>query len=230
MNFHGKVFHIPPHGVLVGSANATESGLGLLENSNSETCTIVEEDSSNVNFVNKLFQNSYKMNDDLFDTMKDCFENARNLNEFIEWPESIIDDFKLQLTAFEKLFISDCFSSDGKELLFGSNNLSLEASADLSLLGLSVNYLNHDSIAMQFKKTKIYSLLINLLKEQGGEIYFGTLTLAMHEWLIEDPAPYRREVKALVKNLYSWISQLGEDSIGLSVDRPNYSERIKIRL
>jgi len=227
LNFHGKVFHLPPHGILVGSANATESGLGLLSNSNSEACTIVEENTFNINFIAELFHHAYEMNDELFARMLSIVIQAKEGKNFIEWPDSITNDLSTSATSSEKLLLSEFFKTNGAELLSGSSILSSDAKLDLSLLGLSQHQLGKDLIALQFKKTKIYFLLIQLLKDSGGEIYFGTLTLAVHEWLIEDPAPHRHEVKVLVKNLYVWISNLGKDYLDLIVDRPNHSERIR---
>jgi len=228
LNFHGKVFHFPPHGILVGSANATESGLGLLSNSNSEACTIVEENISNINFVNELFHHAYEMNDELFIRMQSIVNQARGGNAFIEWPDSITNALSTSVTGSEKLLLSECFKTNGEELLSCSSVLSLDSKLDLSLLGLSEHHLSKVSISLQFKKTKIYFLLVSLLEKCGGELYFGTLTSAMHDWLIEDPAPYRREVKVLTKNLYSWISALDKNITLLSVDRPNHSERISL--
>ncbi len=220
---------MPPHGILVGSANATESGFGLLSNSNSEVCTIVEEKDSNLSFVNNLFLQAIEMNDDLFNQVKVVYDQSQKKDhEAFEWPDSIFKNFQNQSDLSSELFLSECFQSDGKELLSGGGLLSDAARSDLSLLGLSEKNFSNESIAIQFKKSKIYSLLIELLEKRGGEVYFGALSSALHHWLIEDPAPYRREVKVLVKNIYGWVSNLSADSTGLFVDRPNHSERIRL--
>jgi hypothetical protein len=231
LNFHGKVFHLPPHGILVGSANATESGLGLSSNSNSEVCTIVEDEDSNRSFINNLFLQSVEMSDDLFEQIKVFYDQLqkKDLEDF-EWPESIVKNFQIQSDRFTGLFLSECFQSDGKELLSGGGMFSDAARSDLSLLGLSKNNISNESIAIQFKKSKIYSLLFELVERRGGEVYFGALSVALQHWLIEDPALYRKEVKVLVSNIYSWVANLNADSIGLCVDRPNYSERIRLTL
>jgi hypothetical protein len=228
LNFHGKVFHLPPHGILVGSANATESGFGLLSNSNSEACTIVSESGSNIEFVNNLFGSAFEMNDELFAKMQDVFNQSTSDSIFHDWPVQILQQLLFVKEQTSKVFLSECFITSGQELLSFPAVFSIDAQSDLSLLGLSGHLLNVDAIARQFKKTKIFSLLERLLQMRGGEIYFGTLTSALHDWLIEDPAPHRREVKNLVKNLYTWIEGLGEDATGLTVDRPNHSERIRL--
>lgn len=227
LKFHGKVFHLPSQGILVGSANATESGFGLLSNSNSEACTVVAENDSNMEFVNRLFENSIEMNDVLFKKMQFILEHALVDKNSLEWPNEILEELSVRNELNCKLFLSECFKTNGDELLAFSSQLSKDAESDLSLLGLSGRYSNLDSVAKQFTRTKIFSLLVNLLEERNGEVYFGTLTSALHDWLVEDPVPHRREIKVLVKNLYYWIARLGIEATGLAVDRPNHSERIR---
>jgi hypothetical protein len=227
LKFHGKVFHLPSRGILVGSANATESGFGLLSNSNSEACTIVAENESNIDFVNHLFEDSIQINDDLFEKMRSIFNQAVIDKNSIEWPNEILEEISGFNSPDNKLFISECFKTNGDELLTSPPYLSEDAKSDLSLLGLVGRNHSLDSVGKNFTKTKVFLLLVDLLDEKGGEIYFGSLTSAFHDWLVEDPAPHRREVKVLVKNLYCWIASLGSDVTGLVVDRPNHSERIR---
>ena len=227
LKFHGKIFHLPSHGIIVGSANATESGFGLLSNSNSEACTIVAENDSNIEFVNHLFENSIEMNDELFCNLKTIFDQAVIDKNSLDWPDEVLKELLVSNELSDKLFISECFKSDGEELLAFPSQLSQDARSDLSLLGLSDRNSSVESISKQFTKTKIFTLLLGLLEERGGEVYFGTLSAALHDWLVEDPAPHRREVKVLVKNLYCWIANLSPVTTGLAVDRPNHSERIR---
>lgn len=227
LKFHGKVFHLPSQGILVGSANATESGFGLLPNSNSEACTIVSENNANVEFVDHLFENSIEMNDEIFNKLKIIFDQAVIDKNSVDWPADVLEELSVSNELVKQLFISECFKTDGEELLAFPSQLSQDARSDLSLLGLSDRHASIDSVAKQFTKTKIFTLLLGLLKERGGEVYFGTLSAALHDWLVEDPAPHRREVKVLVKNLYCWISNLSSLATGLAVDRPNHSERIR---
>jgi len=227
LNFHGKVFHLPSQGILVGSANATESGFGLLSNSNSEACTIVAENDSNIEFVNHLFDNSIEMNEHLFEKMQAIFDQALIDKNSLDWPKDILGELSKSNDLGKKLFISECFKTNGEELLAFPSHLSQDAKSDLSLLGIVDRHPSLESIGKQFTTTKIFSLLEDLLDDKGGEIYFGALTSALHDWLVEDPAPHRREVKVLVKNLYCWIASLGSDVTGLAVDRPNHSERIR---
>jgi hypothetical protein len=61
---------------------------------------------------------------------------------------------------------------------------------------------------------------------EDGQLYFGAIAAKLHEALIDDPRPYRRDVKTLLVNLLSWIKLYPE--CGLQVDRPGYSERVRL--
>lgn len=226
-NFHGKVYVFPPAGILVGSANATGSGLGLLSNSNSEVCTVVEESEANKSLVESLFSSSVKMTHELFIKLKDVHQNSLKKGDRMEWPDSILEEISLPKNFDGKLFLSECLSSDGNEILNLSKCDSAEAKSDASLLSLPSGQYDRQVIARKLSETKIFFLLKSLLEAEDGEIYFGMLTTAIHNHLIEDPAPYRRDVKIIVKNLYSWVSYLGAH-LSMEVDKPNHSERIRL--
>ena len=226
-NFHGKVFVFPPAGILVGSANATGSGLGLLSNSNSEVCTIVDESEANKSLVGNLFASSTRMTDELFAKLKDVYQNSLKKGDRVEWPDFIYEEISPPKDYDGKLFLSECLSSDGDEILNLSKCESDQAKSDASLLSLPSGQYDHKVIAKRFSETKIFLLLRGLLEAGGGEIYFGALTSAIHNHLMEDPAPYRSDVKIIVKNLYSWVSHLAEH-LSMEVDRPNHSERIRL--
>jgi hypothetical protein len=226
-NFHGKVFVFPPAGILVGSANATGSGLGLLSNSNSEVCTVVEESESNSLLVEELFSSSTRLNDKLFSKLKDFYQNSLQKRDRFEWPDFIYQEISPPKVFDGKLFLSECLLSNGDEIINSMKCDSIEARSDASLLSLPSGEYDPNVIAKRFSETKIFSILRKILEAEGGEVYFGTLTAAIHNHLMEDPAPYRSDVKIIVKNLYAWVFYLGS-YLSMAVDRPNYSQRIRI--
>jgi hypothetical protein len=225
-NFHGKVFVFPPTGILVGSANATGSGLGLLSNSNSEVCTVVEESEANNSLVEGLFLSSTRMTDELFLKLKALYHDSLKKNDVFEWPDFIYKEISPPKEFDGKLFLSECLLSNGDEILNSFRCESVEARSDASLLSLPSGQYDPQFVATRLSETKIFSILKKILEAEGGEVYFGTLTAAIHSHLMEDPAPYRSDVKIIVKNLYAWVSHLGS-YLSMEVDRPNYSERIR---
>ena len=228
LNFHGKVFYVPPKGILVGSANATESGFSLRDAANSEVCTLADITSDNEKFVQTLIANSYEMNDAMFREMTDIYLETINGKEHKEWPTHIFKEINHKFDLTQKLFISECLKSDGDELVLGNRNLSDLAQSDLSLLGIPLTEISPINLATYLQRTKLWFRLIHFIEKSGGQTYFGEFTSELQGWLIDDPAPYRREVKVLVANLYGWIARLGKELTGLEVDRPNHSQRIRM--
>ena len=55
--------------------------------------------------------------------------------------------------------------------------------------------------------------------------YFGAISSELHNALINDPKPYRKEVKDLLSNTLFWIQDLEIDA--LVIDTPNHSQRVR---
>ncbi len=69
-------------------------------------------------------------------------------------------------------------------------------------------------------------LLSKLRKVDGGELYFGTITKLLHDALIDDPKPYRSDVKELVKCLLTLTQKFASSAV--RIDRPRHSQRVKL--
>jgi hypothetical protein len=96
---------------------------------------------------------------------------------------------------------------------------------DLSLLSIAEkDSQNLAVIKSSFKNLKIFKWFYSSLKKEQGELYFGKATALLHDQLFDDPKPYRQEAKTLLVNLLSWIEGLQLEEI--TIDRPNYSQRI----
>ena len=229
LNSHVKIYHFPPSGILIGSANATNSGLGISSDPNIEAGTIVPELSSNLNFINLLFDQSIKLNDEIFKKIKNAYEDADKKSKSTDWPDSIFEILKPKISKDSKFFMSELFRSDGQEVINNLPKKSPESKIDLSLLCLNDENLNLDNIAIKFKRSKICLWLKDLIQQDGGYIYFGRVTEAIQDCLIEDPTPYRKEIKILQANLYSWIKLLGPEYSGFVYERPNHSEKLTLK-
>jgi len=223
-DFHGKVFSVPGSGIVVGSANATLSGFGLKESSNSEVCTLVPDSLENQSLLNGIFEGSIEMTDAIFAEITAVVREAevgQNLKQ--EWPGDLMD--KLQTPEFSgRLLFSECLVSvpayDANETVIG-----LDA-RDLHLLGVTANGLDSNTLARAFKQTRIFRWLVHTLKVSDGEMYFGVLTERLHNTLLDDPVVYRRDVKTVLQTLLHWCQFL--EAAGVIVDRPNHSQRVRL--
>jgi len=97
----------------------------------------------------------------------------------------------------------------------------------LELFGLENKNIDLIKINESFVNSKVYKWLLNVLnKENNKEIYFGNLSNIIHNSLLDDPRPYRKDVKELQRNLFDFLKNLKLDEIQL--DQPNFSQRIRL--
>lgn len=82
-------------------------------------------------------------------------------------------------------------------------------------------------LEQNFATGKCVAWLREKLQKKGGELYFGELTSDLHNSLLEDPLPYRTEVKRLVENLINWVVVLLPAEFGS--DTPQRSRRLYLR-
>ncbi len=96
------------------------------------------------------------------------------------------------------------------------------------MLKLADNQILPNQIKQAFNRSSCYRWLKKVLLESNEQqLYFGALSAKLHNALINDPKPYRKEVKELLANLLNWIIELEMDDV--FVERPNYSQLVKLR-
>ena len=85
---------------------------------------------------------------------------------------------------------------------------------------------NNEEFKEAFRWSNAYCWLVDDVRQHGGEAYFGELTADLHDVLVSDPKPYRKDVKKMLANLLSIVEKLNMPE--LLIDRPNYSQRVRI--
>lgn len=224
LDFHGKVYCVPPHGVIVGSSNATLSGLGLRPGSNTEASTLVECKPSNMDLVDGFFTMATEVTEQIVAAIRVALCTVQDSPvSMVEWPESVLNLLS-PTSDVSSLLVSECLwsTADG----FGSSVHDLQFLHDLSLLGV-----RHDDkpkrVQSALKKCALYRWLTKTLRhEPANALYFGRLSALLQDSLLDDPLPTRRDVKDLLQCLLFWIQRFASDD--LTVDRPNYSQRVTL--
>lgn len=230
LNFHGKVYSIPPRGVIVGSANATLSGLGLARASNAEICTLAHCDDGNRQMINGLYASATLVDRALFSDLKAAYEQ-NVLDKYCdnEWPEKIVSRLSRKRTV-TSLLVDECLWGGPNWLMSPPSESASIMRHDQALLGIFPNgasdFLSQASLKVNFQSTAIYHWLIGSIERNGCEIYFGQLSVLLHSILADDPTPSRQGVKQLLQNLLAWVHVLATEEI--TIDRPSYSQRLRL--
>ena len=222
-DFHGKVYQVKPAGVLVGSSNLTRSGFQIGIGGNEEASVVVPCGSECQAYVESLFEGSTTVDDSLFIKISSWVENNKETHGNVaeSWPGDWLQVDAAQMRT-EKLLVDECFHFD-----WGPTLHSMDLSHDLSLLGGSgLEIVVSQELKKSFRSSRMYLWFKNILKLRAGEIYFGDLSSSLHDALVDDPRPFRKDVKILVKNLLIWIVKLEIQEV--IVDRPKHSQRIRI--
>lgn len=213
-DLHAKTYIIDNKRGVVGSANATNYGLGIGKSGNMEMATLINVEPHDVKKINKLFNDAIAMNKGLLDRMRKQIETVKHLEmkEHFRWDESITSLFTPHIdTLFSYELPEDFTLSMGEYFSFVDEIFSGNVKEFREIIRWSNSYL----------------WLMDILKENNGCLYFGALAEKLHNALVSDPKPYRKDVKVMLANLLKLIDELEMDEI--VIDRPNYSQRIRLR-
>lgn len=214
LDLHAKTYVFDRLRCIIGSANATSSGLSIGGTGNYEMATACELADRDRLSLDLLLHGSIEMNDEIYTLMKKSLDSqSATSNHRNSWPKQITDMF---IPDYSLLFAEDFPSC---------NAPSIAGDEDLDFLNL-VPGVTTEYIKAAFQESKCFKWLLSLIENQENqEMYFGAVSAALHNTLLNEPKPYRKDVKILLSNLLGWIEEL--DIEYLKVDRPNYSQRIR---
>jgi hypothetical protein len=223
-NFHGKVYEIKPLGLLVGSANLTNSGFQLKGSGNDEVCVALKNTIENTLFVDNLFNTSILITDILFSKIFDDLSNMTPIEvPDYKWSNLLIND--ITYGNSDKFLIDDMLHSNGHGFLLGIENSDIDILHDLSLLGCNNSSTNIE-IETAFLNSVSYKWLQETLSKNNNEMRYGSLTSVLHSSLLDEARPYRQDVKKLLSNLLSWCEVYAINKIQIA--RPRHSQMIKL--
>lgn len=216
-DLHAKTYIFDKKRCILGSANLTSKGLALSLHGNYELSCCTELSEQDINKVDSLFSNAILMTDELYDLMKSEYATQKERSE-----TSVPTRWSEQIRRWFKLINPVLFTYDFPTIRtpnFNDTNCFdfLEIAGTPTMLELRE----------AFRCCKAFSWLYGVVERSADKTcYFGRLTEELHNTLINDPKPYRKEVKELLSNLLSWASVLGIDEI--KIDTPNHSQRVRI--
>lgn len=214
MDLHAKTYVFDRMRCIIGSANATKSGLSVGGVGNFEMASYVELEKNDQIILDRLLLGSVEINDYIYSQMIEAIRSYQTKSgNAINWPIEITELF---INDYSVLFSEDFPSSyDPTEI----------NDDDLTCLNLSYGA-DIEEIRTAFLLNKSYLWLVDLIKNhENQEMYFGSISAALHNSLLNDPKPFRKDVKQLLSNLLNWVVALNIEEI--EVDRPNHSQRVR---
>lgn len=212
-DLHAKTYIVDNKRGLVGSANATNSGLSIGKAGNMEMATLVDIETDDIVKITKLFDDAILVDDALLLKMEKQLETISDSSktEGYSWDTSITKLFNPHIdTLFSYELPEENILVEGQYLSF----------LDETYVG------DKDKLKESFRWSNAYLWLLDTLKENDGCMYFGAITEKLHNALVSDPKPYRRDVKQMLANLLFLIEELDMEEI--VIDRPNYSQRVML--
>ena len=212
-DLHAKTYIIDNKRGLVGSANATNSGLNIGKVGNMEIATFVDIEPEDLEKINGLFNDAIHVDENILSIMKRQYESIEpaEKQKSHSWNDEITKQFNPCIsTLFSYELPEDFELIEGEYFSF----LDYVYSGDIN------------TFKEVFRWSNSYLWLLNQLKNNNGEMYFGALTDKLHDALITDPKPYRRDVKQMLANLLDLIGRLKMNEV--IIDRPNHSQRVRL--
>ncbi|MBR1537328.1 MAG: hypothetical protein IJ630_10355 [Treponema sp.] len=216
-DLHAKTYIIDNKRGIVGSANMTSSGLNLNEIGNYEMATIVPLENSDIAKIDRLFGEAVLVTPAIFEKMKKELEDAKENTQATpsqSWSASILNLFTPTVNTL--------FSHELPE----TNEIPAQKGICSQFLDFKFNG-DFSELKEKFRWSNAYLWLLQTLKKNDGCMYFGQLSAELHNALVSEPKPYRRDVKVLLSNLLEWCQKLNMEEV--EIDRPNHSQRIRLK-
>jgi len=228
-DLHAKVMLVDDNILFLGSPNLTGRGMSLVPVSNEEIGIKVEALEQDLKIINQLIEDAALVNDAIINELEEWKKNLPKIEKpkIPSFPQIVNDSFK---EKFNKLWVNNFPWSNIQYLLENVDKKEDNIIHDLDLFGLT--NINKEDLEKELKESflqsKIFNWLIKKLEaEENKEIYFGRLSSIIHDGLVDDPKPYRQDVKLLQANLYDYIKYF--KPINVICDQPNFSERLSLK-
>jgi len=218
-DLHAKTYIFDKKRCILGSSNLTSNGLSLSLYGNYELSCYAEMNDSDISKVNVLFNSAILMTDELYDLMKNEYEKAQtnhvDSHASLKWSEQIRQHFKPTNSV---LFTYDFPPVKTPDY----TNPSCYDFLDFDHISTK------EELRKAFRCSKAFLWLYDIVDNMPDKTcFFGKLTEKLHNVLINDPKPFRKEVKELLANTLGWIKELEINE--MIVDVPNHSQRVRIR-
>ena len=225
-DLHAKLMLVDNKSLFIGSPNLTGKGMSLVPVSNKEMGIKVSATDSDTKIISSLLEEAILVNEDIYSKLMEWKKNLPEIKKTVypDFPETLKTKLKENL---DKIWVHNfpwCKADD----LFIDKSSNNDVNHDLELFGLDKQNLNKQIIKKNIIKSRVYRWLENQInKQKDKEIYFGSLSSIIHNSLLDDPKPYRKDIKQLQANLYTYVKSFLNDRIAIDIPFEK-SERLRI--
>lgn len=212
-DLHAKTYIVDNKRGIVGSANATNVGLNIGKAGNMEMAAFVDIEPYDIEKIGTLFNDAILVDSCILENLKHQFDLAEksDIKDGYSWDSTIMKLFNPHIETLFSYELPEDF-----ELKAGEYFQFLDESFDG----------NKEKLKEVFRWSNAYLWLLDTLRGHDGFMYFGELSASLHNAVVSDPKPYRKDIKQMLANLLKLIEELEMEEIG--IDRPNYSQRVRL--
>jgi phosphatidylserine/phosphatidylglycerophosphate/cardiolipin synthase-like enzyme len=224
-NMHFKIYLIDDDKLYVGSANLTNSGLGLNRYGNDEASVLIVPNAIDIMRLKKYADSCRPMTDDLYEKLLRFYNDSDKKPPISksDWPSNL--KIKIQSTI-DQLWIHDLLFNSPQSLSSCEKEHYIHDCAIFDLQKIDLK--QRDDLLNRLKSTTVWFWLYRTIElSENKYVKFGELTAKLHNSLIDDPKPYRRTVKTFVFNIFEWLRYLNPDEI--SIRKFNHTEALFLR-
>ena len=226
-NLHAKIMLIDKKELFIGSPNLTAKGMSLTPVPNKEMGVKLEANEDDIRIINNLVDESILIDDQIYEELLGWKNNLPKI-EKPSYPEFPIDIKKKLDENYDKLWVHNFPWCTAEELL-DTKEISENVQHDLELFGLDKDKREKEVIIKNILNSKIYHWLTNQInKQENKELYFGNLSSIIHNSLLDDPRPYRKNIKQLQANLYTYLKIFLSHKFIIDIPKEK-SERLRLK-
>lgn len=223
---HAKLYSIDSKKIFLGSANVTHRGLSISGAGNVEIGTRIVPEDTDLEKLTKFLNTEVEWVDEELFSLISCeiseFKPEKIASVSQSWSEKILTRLEKDV---EYLWVQDLLKSGPNEIQKLDFD-DVNAVSDFELLDLDLNDMSAEAIKQAFISTRLYSWIRSKVGF-NNEVRFGWLTQELHNALLDDVTPYRREVKDFIVVLFQWFKFMPEK---FDVKKYNHTETVTLKI
>lgn len=220
---HSKAYVFDHEVVFLGSSNLTASGLSLDKRGNLELGTAIQPTRLDLNRLQRLEDSCCWLNDELFEKIRAEVTPHIKTNTNLQFSETLMKRLRQPVKL---LWVSELPHSTPQRILMGEEND--DCRNDIVAFDLGADEITESSLKAAFKNSRIRDWLFELLEtSEDGFTNFGWLTSNLHNSVLDEPPPNRRDVKHYTACLVEWLKFCESDVLEFTQHRRTVSFKLK---